>query len=169
MERSGPGVETIRASWEMEPIPAVMFRSRQAHLQALMPLQQAKYIPWHKKLTVLVGPGETMAMVNLETEPPPNSNVPGQVSGLCPLLSVNEITVQVPVSVFPNPCNGHFTLILSGEIKTVEIYNMLGEIVYHAEMIRQQSEIDLSNQPKGIYIAKFYSGQNIQSEKIMIQ
>ena len=71
-------------------------------------------------------------------------------------------------SDFPNPCNGKFTLTLSKEKGTVEIYNVLGEKVYRVEIINPKSEIDLSNQPKGIYIAKFYAEQKLRTVKILI-
>ncbi len=98
-----------------------------------------------------------------------SSKVPVQVGGLCPVLKINEITEQVSVSVFPNPSKGQFTLILAKDKGTVEIYNMLGGKVYRSEIKNQKSEINLSNQPKGMYLITFYEGQKMRTEKIVIQ
>jgi hypothetical protein len=92
-----------------------------------------------------------------------------QVINLCPVLSVNQISEELSVSVFPNPGNGKFTLTLSSEKGTVEIYNLLGKQVYHSEIINQNAEIDLSGEPKGIYVAKLYAGRKVLTEKIIIR
>ncbi len=98
-----------------------------------------------------------------------NSQVPLQVVALCPVLSINEIAEQVSVSVFPNPSNGQFTLALSNEKGFVEIYNSIGKLVYQSEIRNPKSEMDLSNQPKGMYFVRFYAGLKMQTEKIIIQ
>ncbi len=36
----------------------------------------------------------------------------------------------------------------------ISIYNELGKEVYHSTLINNQSSIDLSSQPKGIYFVK---------------
>jgi hypothetical protein len=92
-----------------------------------------------------------------------------QVSGLCPVLAVDEITEQLSVSVFPNPGNGHFTLAISEKKGTVDIYNVVGKKVYHYEIKNQKSEIDISNQPEGVYFVKICTGQKMRTEKIVIQ
>ena len=52
----------------------------------------------------------------------------------------------------------------------IEIYNVLGEIVFQSEIKNPKSEIDLSVQPTGMY---FYQVKNnkqfISSGKIIIQ
>ena len=98
-----------------------------------------------------------------------NSNIPVQLSELCPVLSVNDITKQLSVSVFPNPSIGQFTLTLSVENGIVEIYNILGQRVNHSEITNQETKIDLSNQPKGIYFVKIVANQKMRTEKILIQ
>jgi hypothetical protein len=85
------------------------------------------------------------------------------------VLTVNEISDQLIFSVFPNPNNGQFTLALSGETGTIEIYNVLGEKVFLSEINKQKSWIDLSNHPHGIYFVKLCSGQNVVTKKIFIR
>jgi len=98
-----------------------------------------------------------------------NSNIPVHISGMCPILAINEIAEQISALVFPNPNNGHFTIILSEEKGFVEIYNLLGEKVYQSISTNQKFDIDLSDKTKGIYFAKIYIGQKMTTEKIMIQ
>jgi hypothetical protein len=98
-----------------------------------------------------------------------NSKVPVQVTVLCPLLSVNDIPAPSLVSVYPNPSTGKFTVNLPGCKGILEIYNILGKQVYRSEFNGQGSVIDLSNQPNGIYLAKFYSGEKIHTVKLVIR
>jgi len=88
---------------------------------------------------------------------------------LCQVLTVNDISEQLSVSVFPNPNNGHFTLSLSSEKGRVEIYNTLGMKVCSLEITSRESGIDLSGQPAGLYFVKISSGQTIRTEKILVR
>jgi hypothetical protein len=55
--------------------------------------------------------------------------------------------------VYPNPGNGIFSLQTKNEISTVEIMNVLGEIIYR-ENIFSSDKIDISDKPKGIYFIR---------------
>ncbi|HTB30599.1 MAG TPA: T9SS type A sorting domain-containing protein [Bacteroidia bacterium] len=62
-----------------------------------------------------------------------------------------------PLSLFPNPSTGIFTIAFVGARNfvpaTIEIYNVLGEKVYSQSTIhKSQFTIDISNQPSGIYL-----------------
>jgi hypothetical protein len=80
---------------------------------------------------------------------------------------INELKNKASVSVYPNPNNGTFQLVINnyqlGMEGTVNVYNMLGEIIYskslnisHGDPFGQHStfSIDLSSQPEGIYMLK---------------
>ncbi len=75
--------------------------------------------------------------------------------------------------VYPNPSNGIFTLITTGDgIKaaTMEVFNVLGERVF-TRKIRQADDkiINLSNQPKGIYFYNVISADgSFQGKGILI-
>jgi hypothetical protein len=89
----------------------------------------------------------------------------------------DPIVNNFPISIYPNPNNGKFTL-KSNNINSIEIYNMLGNKVYTLNDFKRQTtnwtgqasnEIDLSNFQKGIYFVKIYDGQKTQTKKIVIQ
>ncbi len=79
-----------------------------------------------------------------------------------------------PIIVYPNPFNGTITInmndnnnYISGRV--VEIYNVLGKIVYESVIPVSKTEITL-NVSKGIYIYKVKDNtQNLSSGKIIIQ
>jgi hypothetical protein len=74
-------------------------------------------------------------------------------------------------SVYPNPCNGSFTLTASSLISEVSIFNMQGQQVYIAMVNGMKQVIDLSGMGKGVYFIRFRSGENDEYyvEKILIQ
>ncbi len=85
---------------------------------------------------------------------------------------MNENALAGLVSISPNPTNGKFTLRISNaaelRIKNAEIYNALGEKIYHSELLASNSELDLSSQPKGIYFLKLFSEHGTIVKKIVV-
>ena len=65
------------------------------------------------------------------------------------------------VKVYPNPSNGLFTLVIASEAKqspnTIEVYNVLGENIYKAKINSDNTEINLSGQPNGVYLYRVIS------------
>lgn len=58
-------------------------------------------------------------------------------------------------STYPNPTKGIFTLTHKENTKTnVEIYNLNGVKIYQKTSIENNTSIDLSKQPEGIYVIK---------------
>jgi hypothetical protein len=98
-----------------------------------------------------------------------NSNLPIQVTSMCPVLLVDDDAEQWSDCIFPNPGDGRFTLRLSTDKAKIDIYNMLGQLVYHAEISTENSMIDLSGELKGMYLARISSGRKILTEKFLIR
>ncbi|MCK4288913.1 MAG: T9SS type A sorting domain-containing protein [Bacteroidales bacterium] len=77
------------------------------------------------------------------------------------------------LSIYPNPNNGVFSIALQNTVakSEVEIYNVHGEKVYAISNVKRitSNEIDLSKFPKGIYFVKIYDGDEIYTEKVVIQ
>ena len=94
---------------------------------------------------------------------------------------IAETQLQPTISVYPNPSNGKFNIslgqseVVSGSqiLKQVQhdisIYNILGEKIYQSVIANSKSEIDLSNQTKGVYFIKIYFGETVLTKKIVIQ
>ena len=59
----------------------------------------------------------------------------------------------------------------SNAVSAIEICNILGEIIYTSgNLIPQiENEINISNNPKGVYFVKVYEGEKVHTEKIVIQ
>lgn len=91
-----------------------------------------------------------------------------------PLSEVQGIADQTsnPVPVIsPNPNHGKFIIQSADEIDFLEIYNMLGEQIYAASGLKQQTqkEIDISGTGKGVYFVKVFGKDKTFTTKIVIQ
>ncbi|HTA26491.1 MAG TPA: T9SS type A sorting domain-containing protein, partial [Bacteroidia bacterium] len=68
-------------------------------------------------------------------------------------LGVGNLTNGKLINIFPNPSSGIFTLSLSNGIGkcSVEVYNVMGQRVKSEELRAKSEEINLSEQPNGVY------------------
>jgi len=83
-----------------------------------------------------------------------------------------------PITVYPNPSNGIFTVafshleLVSGS-QTIEVYNVLGEQVYDGmlKQVQHDYQIDMSKQPNGVYFYRVLEedGTLLGEGKVMIE
>ncbi|MCX6296946.1 MAG: PKD domain-containing protein, partial [Bacteroidetes bacterium] len=74
------------------------------------------------------------------------------------------------LNVFPNPSsNGLFTIEMGGASKTnVEVYNMVGELIYSKEFTSASTSLDLSSVAAGVYSMKVNANNNNTVKQIVI-
>jgi hypothetical protein len=89
----------------------------------------------------------------------------------CGTLGISNIENLHNINFYPNPSSGIFTFTHSNTNSTeIEITNIVGELIYKTELTYQQTAIDLSRQPKGIYFVRTTdNSRHITSKKIIIQ
>ncbi len=75
--------------------------------------------------------------------------------------------VEASLNIYPNPFNGKFTILLNHEISLVEVYNSLGQLIYTTKTITTNLEIDLKNQPVGIYSVCIKVDDQVIAKKII--
>lgn len=85
--------------------------------------------------------------------------------------SIGETNIESEIAIYPNPSNGIFTINTNATpISHIEIYNVLGEIVYQSAFADAKLEIDLGSQSKGVYFVQIVDENNsISNKKIIIQ
>ncbi len=79
---------------------------------------------------------------------------------------------EMALSIAPNPNNGLFTLQWENadEVMAVEIYDVQGKQVFYQQYQNvSKTTIDIHEQPRGIYLIKCTSRNNIITEKIVKQ
>ena len=92
------------------------------------------------------------------------------ISGISEQTTNNNYTVT---NIFPNPSTGKFNIQIDGQPQSameVQVNDLLGKQVYSEKLSTSTTELDLSNQPKGIYFVKIYDQNSaITIKKIVIQ
>jgi hypothetical protein len=82
--------------------------------------------------------------------------------------SVNEITQECPISLFPNPASNelYITMEPDEEIAMIRIYNQLGRQIRSSEVIH--NPIDISALPPGLYLVEVdYRGSSIKERLVV--
>ncbi|MCX6232443.1 MAG: T9SS type A sorting domain-containing protein, partial [Bacteroidetes bacterium] len=86
------------------------------------------------------------------------------------ITGINETITNSGFSLYPNPSKGRFVIETNQtENSSIEIYNLIGAICYHATITAAKTEIDISKQPSGIYFVKYNHGNTIYTKRIIIE
>jgi hypothetical protein len=86
------------------------------------------------------------------------------------LASVDETNKETGVSIYPNPSTGIFTIKLEDEKNsTIEVYNIIGEKIFSLKTQNESTLIDLTDQPRGMYILKIIGSKQSFNERIIKQ
>ncbi len=82
-------------------------------------------------------------------------------------LGIDNNYVRGEIIIYPNPSKGLFT-IQGNDLQFIEIVNINGRIINKSLIENNQFNIDLSKQPKGIYIIKIVTNKVIITRKIIL-
>ncbi|MGZ3903739.1 MAG: T9SS type A sorting domain-containing protein [Bacteroidia bacterium] len=69
-------------------------------------------------------------------------------------IGISEISKTNPVLIYPNPFTSIVKIHAEGEIGSVYVYNIIGDIIYEDNFKSDSTIIDLQNIPKGIYFIR---------------
>ncbi|MBS1616174.1 MAG: T9SS type A sorting domain-containing protein [Bacteroidetes bacterium] len=74
-------------------------------------------------------------------------------------------------SITPNPGSGLFQISTqaAAPIEAIAVYNLPGQLIFTAKPLAPQATIDLSTQPKGLYIIKLRCAQQELTQKLIVQ
>lgn len=116
--------------------------------------------------------GDTLAYDNWEMYSKNTFTVfDGQHDCSCdPNFTSTQPINTVDFSVYPNPTNGAFTIEAAASINRVEVYNMVGQVIYNnASFSSEKANININNTNKGIHIVKIYfDDESIAIQKLLI-
>jgi len=77
-------------------------------------------------------------------------------------------TINNPIVLFPNPSTGVFTV--TGEnLKQIEVFDILGQKVTSLQVNGDQTAIDLSGQPAGVYFVNVTDKEGRQCVKKVVK
>lgn len=83
-------------------------------------------------------------------------------SGINSALTTKDVMI-----IYPNPSSGNVKIDWTGDKNAfLQVFNMMGEEVFQQQNV---NDIDLSNQPKGIYLIKVSEANKVYTNKIIIK
>ena len=92
-----------------------------------------------------------------------------------PCIGISENSGHGDFEIYPNPNKGMFNMTLGNITGDVDmtIYNIQGQIVYREKLEgvvpNYNKQLDLSNQPKGVYYIKLMNHDYIGLKEVIIQ
>ncbi len=113
-----------------------------------------------------------------------NNNENGNSSGhvrvfkVCTFpVSVEEKTIvsaaatKNQFTVYPNPTTGLFRIKANTNeaVQSVMVYNSVGELVLNQHITTNEQELDLQNQPVGIYFVRITTTNGYTTQRLVIQ
>ncbi|MCD4694605.1 MAG: T9SS type A sorting domain-containing protein [Bacteroidales bacterium] len=97
-----------------------------------------------------------------------NISVTGVLSGM-----EDVADKQDHISVYPNPSNGNFTILLDDHKNiSVSVFTINGSCIYQSEYSAKDGpsfKLDLSNMPKGIYLLELKNNDKVFTKKIIFR
>ncbi len=83
----------------------------------------------------------------------------------------NSTTKENPLSIYPSPNNGVFTIKYFGTKRSsIKIYDALGSLIISDSMVAGKKDFDLSNLNKGVYIVVMDDGEGkTATQKFVVQ
>ncbi|WP_281337107.1 LamG-like jellyroll fold domain-containing protein [Flavobacterium eburneipallidum] len=82
------------------------------------------------------------------------------------LNTPNFQTKTSKATIYPNPTSDNFTIEMENEVKTVEIYSLLGQKILTAT----SKNINISNVSKGVYLVRIEDSNNtVSTQKLIIE
>ena len=85
-----------------------------------------------------------------------------------PLMTGIEESTNETFMIYPNPSSGKFTIETKEQETEISIVNVVGEKILSLKMISDKSEIDLNEQPNGIYFLNIKTENGIANKKLII-
>ena len=83
----------------------------------------------------------------------------------------DNLEISNDFTIFPNPSKGIFDLNIGGTATSVDIYNMVGQLIWHTmEPANDKAlQIDLSSQPRGIYFVEVKMEDRVITKRVTLE
>ena len=83
-------------------------------------------------------------------------------------VGVPEVPEEVSVSVYPNPATDHVSITTASELKRIEIFNQIGQMVYSRDIKGKTFDLNTQGFSTGVYTMKVITSDGQSVEKIAI-
>lgn len=94
------------------------------------------------------------------------TNVATVTQNVSTCTGVESIINSVTLDIYPNPSNGVFNIKSESQV-TIEVYNVIGNLIIKTEIHSGNYKLNLSEQSKGMYIVKCISQGQVESYRLI--
>jgi hypothetical protein len=94
------------------------------------------------------------------------SQSPKLITTICFTTAIDELQNEEGFTLYPNPSNGWFTLLLPNEATEITVVNMLGEEVIKTKATQKKIDLQLNN--NGLYLVVVKTKDRQFSKKIIV-
>ncbi|HNW89671.1 MAG TPA: T9SS type A sorting domain-containing protein [Bacteroidales bacterium] len=95
-----------------------------------------------------------------------NSYGCSSISVILSITNIDENSIENGISIYPNPANNYITLEFAQKC-IIEISNIQGQLIKILSVIGNQSNIDISTFPSGLYIMKVKTEKGVAVKKFV--
>jgi hypothetical protein len=96
-------------------------------------------------------------------------NLNSYASSLCLGVGIEDMYGDAGVSIYPNPTNAVINIEIDiPETAEINVFSVIGELVYTTKSDEGKVVVDLSNQARGVYFVKVKTGNYVTSKKVML-
>ena len=84
-------------------------------------------------------------------------------------IGIDDNTKNNTIKFFPNPNNGKFNVEIDNNQANslIEVYNIIGNLVFIQNSDDIKTTIDIKDQPQGIYLVKITVDNQVFNEKVI--
>lgn len=84
--------------------------------------------------------------------------------------SVADKSTEQSLTIYPNPSNGQFYIVISENFRqsNYEVYNTMGSMVKAGSLESNSSSINMKGSPKGTYIFRIKTNENIYTKRLIV-
>lgn len=72
-------------------------------------------------------------------------------------VGIKEFDKKELINIYPNPVNTKITIFSNVTKQTLQIFNSIGSLIHRSIIESEKTEVDLSQQPSGIYFIRIGS------------
>ena len=89
-------------------------------------------------------------------------------------VSINNALSNVNMTIYPNPNNGHYTMVINGYTGEInmEVIDLAGQLVYKEKLdatTNFNAKFDMSTLAKGVYYIKLTNKDGVKTQKLIIK
>lgn len=84
------------------------------------------------------------------------------------ILATSENSKECPIAIYPNPTSDNVTIKSVVKIEHLQLYSILGDLVFEKKILDIQYTLDVSGLKRGVYFLEAIAGGMLYRKKILI-